>query len=279
MLKEPKQVDNGIFLYCPQEIVDLIDFRGEANKINKSGRISRKIKTDTLKTNTLLIINYLSNHIATKGETYMKPIHSNRDFRNVCNSKYYRICIEILKKHKLIFVRTRYGKETYRVGQISKQYRWNKSAEELYDMKTIHKHKVTDYRFVKKVMDRCDELQCFKYLKPELVKMTRKCRVYKKKPVKSLNPIKTIDNWIKYYHSYVEGEIYVTKGKQTLIENQFKYGYQRLIYDRIGHIIDPRMYRGLGLEKIREIIDDIYGYFRRQPETFVWVRSKDAITF
>jgi len=228
-----------------------------------------------------MMINFLSNNITCRGERgeYMATINSLKGLRSVCNSKYYRICIEILQKHKLLYVRTRHGKETYMAGERSKQYRWNKTEKELMGMQTVYKHKVTDHRYVKKIMERHEELQCFKYLKDSLVKTNRKCRIYKKKPEKGKTLVETVENWNKYYHGYVEGEIYVTKGKMDLIKNQFKYGYQRLIYNRIGKIINPRLYRRLSLDKVREILADLYGYYRRQPENFDDSSSMKAIPF
>lgn len=282
LLEKPKQVDNGIYLYCPQEIIDIIDFRSETSELNKSGRIHRKFTVNQVKENTILVLNYLSNNITAKDEAisnYMATINCHTGLRRACNSKLCRFCIELLKKYKILYIRTRYGKETYLVGERSKQYRWNYTVKQFENMTSVYKHKVTHWAVVKKVMERLEELQCFKYTKRFLVKTNRKCRIYKKKPEKSKNPIQYMKNWCKYYHGYVEGMIYITEGKQKCIENQYKYGYQRLIFDRIGKIIDPHWYRRMSLDRVLGILDDIYGYYRKNMDKFMIVSSKSEIPF
>lgn len=226
LTKKPKDYQTGIDIYCPKELIDGLNLKSELKGINS--KCSRKIKYDVLKTQMILLLNYLSHHIPLNHYKETKDIHTD-SLKEVTSTRLYRYLIEILKKNKILYIKTIDGVETYYVDRYSKSYRWNKSHTQMKSMKIFYKHKVTDYRLIKKITDRTD-LQCFMYIEDQMIQMERFCGD-KKKPfgfgkVKRRGE-KTIWRDACYASSGIRAKIWVDVCKYESIMYRKKYGLSK----------------------------------------------------
>jgi hypothetical protein len=254
--------DDGVYLYCPKEIIDMIDFSDEVRFINKNRGLSRKIDTEGLKTNFILMLNWLSNNIflyAGDSETFYLDAGK---LRNICSDKYYRICIEILKKYKLLYIKTVNGKETYKVRSHPKSYRWNKSKYQMENMKEVYTHRVTHHLFVKKVVNDIDNYQCFFSLKKHMVKQDRTISKFKKPKGFGKNRGMTMmGHDIKYAYGKFKAAVYVSSKKLLGYINRKKYGMQRLLCQRFNCVIKKNIYFKLSLSDMKRIFHRFTEYF------------------
>jgi hypothetical protein len=156
----PKNYTKDLYVYTSQIIFDRCNIEEEYKILNESGRNKYNISLDNLKLNMALMINFLTTTITDHSLTNVP----RGDLIHVTNGKIYRICIDILKKNKVLFVCSKNGRETYRVGHFTKGYKFNVSCFKLeYD--TPLQIKVSDHRIIKKVLQFVDILQVSEHLK------------------------------------------------------------------------------------------------------------------
>ena len=254
---KPKDFQNGISIFCPKQIFDQFDFNKEVREINKSGRLSRKIKVDTLRINFMLLVNFLSNNIPTNESCHFKYIQSTT-LRKYGSDKYYRICIDMLKRSGFLYIKSyNKGVETYSVGNQSKGYRWNKSKEQMNRM-TLCEIKVHDFKTKKKIMENVEMLQCFKYCKKCLTKVTRKVSKYKR-PRKFNSGKSGQYFWkdVKYLRNWYENTIYMTSKMVKFIDNRKKYALQHHLFSAYGMVIRLKYYKKLDFERLQTILQGI----------------------
>lgn len=262
--QKPKNFDDGVFLYYPKALVDKIDFVGEARKMNKSERITRKINAETLKMNYILLLNFFSHEIKTFSDDKQRHTHiSLKKIRQYCCDKYYRICIELMKKHKVLYVKVWNGRETYKVGEYSKAYRWNTTEYWIKDMSSeIGSFKVTEYRNKQKILDNLEILQCFSYCKPFMEKQKRKVSKFKK-PKGFNKGGRGLMAWFKdskFVRKWSEHDVYVDQKRMKSITHRKKYGLQRHFCKTFGVTIRLDMLGRLSLTHMKELASKFDDY-------------------
>jgi hypothetical protein len=226
LTEKPKDFQTGIDIYCPKALIDSLNLKEELKHINSVS--SRKFKIGQLRKKMCLLLNFFSHRIPLNHHTETEDIHSDL-IKDVVGTRLYRHLIEILKKNKILYIKTINGHETYRVNRYSKSYRWNKSLDQMKRMKAFYKYRVTDYRTIKKITER-DDLQCFMYIEDQMVKMERFCGD-KKKP-KGFGKVvrkgmKAMWKDACYINSGIRAEIWVDPRKYNAIMYRKKYGLNK----------------------------------------------------
>lgn len=262
--QKPKNFDDGVFLYYPKALVDKIDFVKEAREMNKGNRITRKIKADTLKMNYIFLLNYFSHKIDTfSGDKQRHTNISVKNLRKYCCDKYYRICIELMKKYKVLYVKIRNDTETYLTGEFTKAYRWNTSEYWIKDMSSeVGSFKVTEYRNKQKILDNLEILQCFYYCKPFMEKQKRKVSKFKKPRGFNLAG-RGLMAWFKdnkYVTKWSEYDVYVDQKRMKSINHRKKYGLQRHFCKTFGVAIRLGMLGRLSLTHMKELASKFDDY-------------------
>jgi len=250
-----------LHLYAPKEIMDSIDWGKEVKELNKEQRIFRTVRVDTLKTNFILMLNFLSHTI---NDCHNPCVGISREkLSKACSSKYYRIVIDILKKHKYLYVLTVDDKETYCVKVFSKSYRWNKSKNQFNTMVDIYKHPVRDTRVINKVLDNIELYQCFKYIKPNLNKTDKNVSVVKRP--KGFNKggrgIRGMLRDMNYIIKTKRRDIYVTPPSFSVKSNRVKYGIQLKLCKNYGIVLRNTYYIKYTSEYIKKLYDKIVSAF------------------
>lgn len=257
LLQKPKHFQNGLSIYCPKQIIEHFDFNDEVKKLNKSGRISRKLNVDTLKINFILLVNFLSNKIPTNESKDFKYIQST-DLRKYGSDKYYRVCIDMLKRSGFLYIKSYKQKETYSAGVIAKGYRWNKSSDQFKRMHVMYEHKVHEHKTKKKIIDNIEKIQCFKYSKPFMTKLTRKISKYKR-PYKFGSGKNGKYFWrdVAFVNQWYEKCIYISNKTANYLDSKKKYALQNYLYGAYGLVLRLKMYKNMSFKDIKELISSI----------------------
>lgn len=265
MLQKPKNFDDSVYLYCPRELVDCIDFNKESRKLNKGQRLSRKINPDTLKTNYIRLINFLSNiDIPYVSERKSYGYIATSKIKKNCSDKYYRICIELMMKHGILYVKQRRGGiETYEVGESTKGYRWNRTEKQFDEMgKDIYAHRVIFYKTKAKILKNIEELQAFYFCKPYMNKVVRKISKYKRPKlfgrkgrgfVKHSNDVRHVTRWDEFM-------VYINDKKLNTINNRKKYGIQKAIQLNYNVVLKLKYYRKICFDDFMKIARKLEDY-------------------
>jgi len=257
LLEKPKDFQNGLSIYCPQEIMDQFNFNKEVKDINSSNRLSRKLKVDTLRVNFILIVNMLSNMIPTNDDSGFTYIQSTT-LRKIGSDKYYRVCIDMLKRSGFLYIRSYDKKETYSVGKRAKGYRWNKSKDQMGRMGVVYEHKVHEHKTKKKIIGNIEDLQCFKYSKSSLTKVSRKVSKYKR-PYKFGKSKSGKYFWrdVAFIKSWYEKTIYMTSKAVNVIDTRKKYALQNYLFSAYGLVVKLKRYNNMTFSDLKAIVSSV----------------------
>jgi len=253
----PKYNQDHLTLYCSKKLLKHLDLKKECKLLNKEKRICRNITYNTLLVNMVLIVNYLSHIIPERNNSGTQNINT-KSLKKVSNNKMYRVCIDILKKKKILYIKTIWdGNESYRVGEYSKAYRWN-ITHRWFEDDELEKIKVKDIRNIRKICKQIDILQCIKWLKNHTDKKVISIRGNSNN-LKYKTPKNNIERQIN--HSWWVNahnlNIFIHKGLTRMYENRSKYGLRMKILNVLKLNIDWRLYKRLSFHKLAELYDNI----------------------
>lgn len=200
MFEIPSNFKNNFYIYTSKTIFEECNLKQEYKELKKEGKVRNY---NQLATHMALIINYLSYKLNDK---HIKNIHRKK-LQEVSSSALYRTCINILKKHKLLFICSRNGKESYVTGSYSKGYKFNITEYRLRNDSPI-KIKVKDHRIVKKVISRVDELQIPKNLRDFFTQEEVEQNIYRPKVRKNKPNLKDIFKNVQIISKTISCNIY-----------------------------------------------------------------------
>lgn len=262
----PPLYEDHIHLYTSKTIFKKIKFGREIKKLNKENRLTSEIHVDTVKIHMALIVNYLSKYLSLNGGR-MQNIYCQA-LKEVSNERYYRICIDLLKKYKFIFIlpnKTTGVAESYCVDKYCKAYRWN-FKKYLTENDDIQMVKVTNVHTIKKIVNNVEVLQVADWLKPKL-----------QKAVVCINPSKPQKQLIKrspqtdedrknneiFWNNSHNTQIYVHSGFLGKWNNRKKYSVAQKIHSFLGLRVKGILYSKLTLDGMKNLLDKLLNYRRK----------------
>jgi hypothetical protein len=149
--KQPSNYHDGFYIHTSSSLMNKCDLDNEFDNLNQESS-KRMITREGLEINMAIMINYLTHHVTNCSLTSIKC----RDLSKISTTYYYKLCISILKRKKILFIRGLNGKESYLAGKYYKDYKFNYNVNQL-DYDIAHRVKITDPRTIKKVSNN-DEL-------------------------------------------------------------------------------------------------------------------------
>lgn len=172
--KLPSNYSSELFVYTSRIIFEKCDVNREYVRLLEAGKLDNDTSLDTFRLNMALMINYLTHNINENTITNL----SRDKFIKTSNTKLYRVCIDVLKKGKILFICSHKGVESYRVDCYSKGYKFNITQYGLSGDTPV-KIKVNDHRVIKKVIKNVNQLQVSKHLIEHFTKFNTVLNPYK----------------------------------------------------------------------------------------------------
>jgi hypothetical protein len=260
MFKKPKNYTNKISIYTSKFILDRCDLKNEWKRLKNEGRLKDCHTFVVFRMHMGLIINFLTYSI---NDSYITGINRKK-LQQVSTSELYRPCIEILKKHKIIFI---CGKdvdhESYEVGKYSKSYKFNLKMYQLTN-DTYVKIDIVGTKMKKKVSLRIADLQVSKHLLHLFGKKEFKFNYVVQTPIKNIsNGIKGIRDIFFNETLYDKAESVVMFHPQSALdgkERSNKWFIIRRIKEVTGYsayVNDMYMISIKQLQELRRKLGDI----------------------
>lgn len=258
MFTKPKGFTNKFYIYCSEYVLSRCDLKNEAKSLIESGKIKNK---DQLYIHMGLITNFLLNTIDDQVITNV----SRKDLQKVSTTKMYRTCIDILKKHKLLFICGSSQKESYLKGAYSKGYKFNFNMSHLASDKPL-RIEVKDHRLKKKVIDRIDLLQINRSMIEKFTKRKALVNMYSKKA--RLRKPKLIDifNNNGIYDNSLECEIYAPLSGIKKRENNFKMYLLKKIQATTPFIVKFSDISKISISQISKLTTYLYEFWMEHRE-------------